>query len=58
MVELKKNIVLGNRAKFLTKNTKEPNTCEFIHNELGYNFRILNINPALACAQLEQFPFF
>ena len=53
-----KNIVLGDRAKFLTTTAKEPNTYEFIHNELGYNFRMPNINAALACAQLEQLPSF
>ena len=53
-----KNTVLGERAKFLTTTAKEPNTYEFIHNELGYNFRMPNINAALACAQLEQLPSF
>lgn len=53
-----KNIALGNRAKFLTTTAKEPSTYEFIHNELGYNFRMPNINAALACAQLEQLPSF
>ena len=53
-----KNIALGDRAKFLTTTAKEPSTYEFIHNELGYNFRMPNINAALACAQLEQLPFF
>ena len=52
------NIELGERAKFLTTTAKEPNTYEFIHNELGYNFRMPNINAALACAQLEQLPSF
>ena len=53
-----KNIRLGDRAKFLTTTAKEPNTYEFIHNELGYNFRMPNINAALAYAQLEQLPSF
>ena len=53
-----KNTLLGERAKFLTTTAKEPNTYEFIHNELGYNFRMPNISAALACAQLEQLPFF
>lgn len=53
-----KNIALGNRAKFLTTTAKEPNTYEFIHNELGYNFRMPNINAALVYAQLEQLPSF
>ena len=53
-----KNVGLGERAKFLTTTAKEPHTFEFIHNELGYNFRMPNINAALACAQLEQLPLF
>jgi perosamine synthetase len=53
-----KNIKLGNRAKFLTTTAKEPHKYEFIHNEIGYNFRMPNINAALACAQLEQLSVF
>lgn len=53
-----KNTVLGDRAKFLTTTAKEPHKYEFIHNEIGYNFRMPNINAALACAQLEQLPVF
>ena len=52
------NIKIGDRAKFLTTTAKQPGTIEFIHKELGYNFRMPNINAALACAQLEQLPVF
>lgn len=52
------NINIGERAKFLTTTAKQPGTIEFIHNELGYNFRMPNINAALACAQLEQLHIF
>lgn len=52
------NIKLGDRAKFLTTTAKLPHKYEFIHNELGYNFRMPNINAALGCAQLEQLPLF
>ena len=45
---------LGERAKFLTTTAKEPHPYEYVHNELGYNFRMPNLNAALACAQLEQ----
>ena len=48
------NIELGERAKFLTTTAKQPHPFEYIHNELGYNFRLPNLNAALACAQLEQ----
>ena len=48
------NIKIGERAKFLTTTAKQPHPFEYIHNELGYNFRMPNLNAALACAQLEQ----
>ena len=48
------NIAFGERAKFLTTTAKEPSRYEYVHNELGYNFRMPNLNAALACAQLEQ----
>ena len=48
------NIEIGERAKFLTTTAKQPHQFEFIHNELGYNFRMPNLNAALACAQLER----
>ncbi|MDB9989827.1 LegC family aminotransferase [Flavobacteriales bacterium] len=48
------NLRLGERGKFLTTTAKDQHPYEYIHNELGYNFRMPNINAALACAQLEQ----
>ncbi|MFK8060265.1 MAG: LegC family aminotransferase [Polaribacter sp.] len=48
------NIELGEKAKFLTTTAKQPHAYEYVHNELGYNFRMPNLNAALACAQLEQ----
>ena len=48
------NIEIGERAKFLTTTAKQPHSFEYIHNEIGYNFRMPNLNAALACAQLEQ----
>ena len=52
------NLKLGERAKFLTTTAKEPHSYEYVHNELGYNFRMPNINAALACAQIEQLASF
>jgi len=52
------NSELGARAKFLTTTAKEPHPYEYVHNELGYNYRMPNVNAALACAQLEQLSFF
>lgn len=53
-----KDIDLGEKAKFLTTTAKMPHAYEYVHNELGYNFRMPNLNAALACAQLEQLNFF
>lgn len=45
---------LGASAKHLTTTAKKPHPYEFYHDELGYNYRMPNLNAALACAQLEQ----
>lgn len=50
--------ILGGRAKHLTTTAKIPHPYEFIHDELGYNYRLPNLNAALGCAQLEQMPDF
>jgi aminotransferase in exopolysaccharide biosynthesis len=46
--------VIGKRAKHLTTTAKIPHPYEFVHDELGYNYRMPNLNAALGCAQLEQ----
>ena len=45
---------LGARAKHLTTTAKKPHPYEFVHDEVGYNYRLPNLNAALGCAQLEQ----
>jgi aminotransferase in exopolysaccharide biosynthesis len=45
---------IGIKGKYLTTTAKVPHAFEFYHDELGYNFRMPNLNAALACAQLEQ----
>jgi perosamine synthetase len=45
---------IGIKAKYLTTTAKKPHPYEFYHDELGYNYRMPNLNAALACAQLEQ----
>jgi perosamine synthetase len=52
------NIELGDKAKFLTTTAKKTHPYEYFHEELGYNFRMPNLNAALACAQLEQLDVF
>ncbi|MCK0107308.1 LegC family aminotransferase [Marinobacter sp. S0848L] len=45
---------LADRAKHLTTTAKQPHPYEYIHNEVGYNYRMPNLNASLGCAQLEQ----
>lgn len=40
-------------AKHLTTQAKTPHAWEFNHDYIGYNYRLPNLNAALACAQLE-----
>lgn len=49
---------LGARAKHLTTTAKVPHRWNFLHDEVGYNYRLPNLNAALGCAQLEQLPGF
>ncbi len=48
--------LLARRAKHLTTTAKLPHPWEFRHDEIGYNYRLPNLNAALGCAQLEQLP--
>ncbi|WP_442763673.1 LegC family aminotransferase [Malikia spinosa] len=52
------NETLGTRAKHLTTTAKQPHPYEYVHDELGYNYRLPNLNAALGCAQLEQLEAF
>ena len=45
---------IAQRAKHLTTQAKLPHAWEFVHDEIGYNYRMPNINAALGVAQLEQ----
>jgi perosamine synthetase len=49
---------LGQLAKHLTTTAKLPHRWEFYHDQIGYNYRLPNINAALGCAQMEQLPDF
>ncbi len=50
--------VLGQRAKHLTTTAKRPHEYMFFHDEVGFNYRLPNLNAALGCAQLEQLEAF
>lgn len=45
---------LARHAKYLTTTAKKPHRWDFVHDEIGYNYRLPNMNAALGCAQLEQ----
>ena len=45
---------LAKRAKHITTTAKVPHLYEFVHDEIGYNYRMPNINAALGCAQMER----
>ena len=48
----------GALAKHLTTTAKQPHPYEYVHDEIGYNYRLPNLNAALGCAQLEQLESF
>ena len=49
---------LGKIAKHLTTQAKVPHKWEFVHDHIGYNYRMPNINAALGCAQMENLDSF
>ena len=53
---LTNNLELAKHAKHLSTTAKISHKWAFVHDEIGYNYRMPNINAALGCAQLEQLP--
>jgi perosamine synthetase len=49
---------LAQAAKHLTTTAKLPHPWAFVHDRVGFNYRMPNLNAALGCAQLEQLPAF
>ena len=49
---------LAKKAKHLSTQAKVPHRWAFMHDAVGYNYRLPNLNAALACAQLEQLNLF
>lgn len=47
---------LARHAKHLTTTARRPHRWSFLHDRVGYNYRLPNINAALGCAQLLQLP--
>jgi perosamine synthetase len=44
---------LARRARYLTTQAKDD-PVEYVHREVGYNYRLTNVQAAMGCAQLEQ----
>jgi perosamine synthetase len=49
---------MARHAKHLTTQAKLPHRWAFVHDEIGYNLRMPNINAALGCAQMENLSLF
>lgn len=45
---------IAKRTKHITTTAKVPHQWEYFHDEIGYNYRMPNLNAALLCAQLEK----
>lgn len=44
----------ADKARYLSTQAKDD-PVEYVHNQVGYNYRLTNIQAALGCAQMEQF---
>jgi perosamine synthetase len=55
---LSNDAALAKRAKHLTTTARTPHRWSFLHDEVGYNYRLPNLNAALGCAQLERLASF
>jgi len=49
---------LAKLAKHLTTTAKLPHKWEYRHDQIGFNYRLPNINAALGCAQMERLSYF
>ena len=47
---------LASKARHLTTTSKVAHSWEYAHDEIGYNYRMPNLNAALGCAQIEKLP--
>lgn len=55
---LTNNDEIAERAKHITTTAKRPHKWEYFHDEIGYNYRMPNINAALLLGQLENLRYF
>jgi len=49
------NEEFARKAKHITTTAKLPHKWEFVHDEIGYNYRMTNVNAAIGVAQMENF---
>jgi dTDP-4-amino-4,6-dideoxygalactose transaminase len=47
---------VGRLAKHLSTTARQPHPYEYVHDAVGFNYRLPNLNAALGCAQMEQLP--
>ncbi len=45
---------LATKAKHITTTAKVPHKWRYVHDAVGFNYRLPNLNAALGCAQLEK----
>ncbi len=45
---------IADYAKYITTTAKIPHRWDYEHDEVGYNYRMPNLNAALGCAQLQK----
>lgn len=50
------NETLAKKAKHITTTAKVPHSWDYVHDSIGYNYRLPNLNAALGCAQMESLP--
>ena len=50
------DVAVAKHARHITTTAKMPHAWEYRHDDIGYNYRLPNLNAALGCAQLEQLP--
>jgi len=46
--------IIADKARHQTTTSKLPHPWLFLHDEVGYNYRLPNLNAALGCAQMEK----
>jgi len=51
---LTNDAAIAKRAKHLSTTAKKPHAWLYDHDEVGFNYRMPNLNAALGCAQLER----